>query len=100
MEVAHRTYEHGAAASEFFERRKALRFEGLQRDADGRQAMGMAYVWGRQDAIGPHARNSEEALAFGYDYGLHALDYYEERTCHLRNVQDAYERWTSTGRIS
>lgn len=88
-----------ALASEFFERRAQLS-DQLRADAEARQSMGMAYVWGRQDAIADinqddSERDSTRALAFSYAYGLHAIDYYTERTCLLRNVQDAYRRWSS-----
>lgn len=89
--------EWNRAATEFFDRRRELS-EQLRADAEKRQQMGMAYIWGRQDAIAEHTGDdsgidSTIALAFGYAYGLHAIDYFTEQTFLLRNVKDAFERW-------
>lgn len=54
-----------------------------------KQALG--YAWGWQDACG--YADHDEALAFGYAYGIAAADFHAGIYCMLPAVQDCFRRF-------
>jgi len=62
---------------------------------DEARAMGMAYVWGRQDA-GESERDTGFSIHFGEAYALRAEAYNTERTWSMIPLQSAWDEWQAT----
>lgn len=58
--------------------------------------MGMAYVWGRQDA-GESVRDTGSSLLFADAYAARQEAYNTERTWSMIPLQRAWEEWHATG---
>jgi hypothetical protein len=55
----------------------------------------MAYVWGRQDALGTGARDTGWSTDFAHVYMMHDARYVTEQVGYRRNIQAAYDRWVT-----
>jgi hypothetical protein len=68
-------------------------YPGKVTDVEHLYGQAMAYVWGRQDALGQGAKDTGWSMEFAAVYGAHAAEYELGRTGMRDNIQAVYDRW-------